>query len=851
RCAVLEDKMLSYDEMGFFGKSGHEGEMVYDHGYGLVSYIASEYGAQKIPEIAHNLKKAYYLDMDPALKKATGKKGGQLYKEWKATLTERYEKQTRPIYQNEREGDLLDEGGYMTIAPSFSPDGRRIAYLSNKGSDYSIQSVYIMDRSGENKKFLAGLAHSAPRFSPDGKKLIFSRKGMVDRYGSTVNDLYEYDLDSKKEKQLTEALRAAEPDYSPDGTNVICVVNGDGSHKLVLMDADGENRRDVFDPGNGTQLYHPHFSPDGESIMFGIFDGSTRDVALISPDGSNFRYLLKSPNDERDARWTARGERVIFASDRTGIYNIYEVDVETGIVEKRSNVVGGAFMPDASPDGDAIVYANYEAAGYSVYLIDDAYDDVETLDVHAYDQRATGEFEECLAVRRATANGAHGVKLALGGSGATRGSTGFGAMPARAGGVAAMDAEADVATGLVTPLESEDYSRRYSPFQFYPRFLIWDGNPRFGLFMAGFELLDKQSFFLGGSYGTTGAWDAVVGLEVRNLYPTLFLDFIAIHEVTTDEAVDTDPRSVTVGHKFLFDLSYTLWNADLGMRFEFWDKASFRHQHDLGFWYTHAEYKINIGVDEFDEGGAPQGFQGAGWTYYVGNQFHAQYVYRNIATRVNADINPRSGRAIRLQYMLARDELFQEEDDFIYGLRPDRTQNDYNQYSLDWREYIGLPWFGHALRLRLYGSWIDRTVNDFFWVYMGGMDGIRGYSYFSIGGQKGALGSLTYRFPLWPRINKQFLWLYFRDIYVGVFGETANAWEVESFQTKDWKYSAGYEARMSLGSFYVFPTALSFIGAYAFQDVFLAGESFGDFGFVIAQPKGWSYYFLATFNFNL
>ena len=158
---------------------------------------------------------------------------------------------------------------------------------------------------------------------------------------------------------------------------------------------------------------------------------------------------------------------------------------------------------------------------------------------------------------------------------------------------------------------------------------------------------------------------------------------------------------------------------------------------------------------------------------------------------------------------------------------------------------------GHAMRLRLYGSWIDRDVNDFFWVYMGGMDGIRGYSYFSIGGRKGALGSLTYRFPLWPDINKQIMWLYFRDIYVGVFGEAANAWESETFQTEYWKYSSGYEVRMSLGSFYVFPTALSFVGAYAFQDALLVGRSFGDLEFFIAQPKGWSYYFQATFTFDL
>ena len=48
----------------------------------------------------------------------------------------------------------------------------------------------------------------------------------------------------------------------------------------------------------------------------------------------------------------------------------------------------------------------------------------------------------------------------------------------------------------------------------------------------------------------------------------------------------------------------------------------------------------------------------------------------------------------------------------------------------------------------LHASIIDKHVDDFFWVYMGGMDRLRGYTYYAIGGRKGAMLSATYRFPI-------------------------------------------------------------------------------------------------------
>ena len=82
RSAVLEDKMLTYDEMSFFGKSSLQSEQVYDHGYGLVRFIAERYGDEAIADITRGLRSFFRLNIDGALEDVTGKTGQQLYDEW-------------------------------------------------------------------------------------------------------------------------------------------------------------------------------------------------------------------------------------------------------------------------------------------------------------------------------------------------------------------------------------------------------------------------------------------------------------------------------------------------------------------------------------------------------------------------------------------------------------------------------------------------------------------------------------------------------------------------------------------------------------------------------------------------
>jgi hypothetical protein len=200
---------------------------------------------------------------------------------------------------------------------------------------------------------------------------------------------------------------------------------------------------------------------------------------------------------------------------------------------------------------------------------------------------------------------------------------------------------------------------------------------------------------------------------------------------------------------------------------------------------------------------------------------------------------------------MAWDELF-EDGEFAYGFRPVYTANDYGQYTVDWREFIGLPWWRHSLRLRAYGSVLDQDVDSFFWVYMGGRDGIRGYNYYSIGGRKGFMGSVTYRFPIVRGIDRQLFSMYFRDVYGSVFYELANAWDGPTRVQGDsggFKDSFGWELRFSLGAYYVFPTAVSIIGAYSFDSTFFIDPGFG-VPRILKQEPTWSYYLTVAFSFE-
>jgi Tol biopolymer transport system component len=837
RAAIVDDEMLSYEEMGHFGHGSLGNEQVYDHGYGLVNYIAKTHGPASIDSITHELGRFYRLSMDGALKKVTGKSGKQLYADWKDALRERYKVQLERVRANPREGRVLFEGGNMTISPSFSPDGKRVVFLSNKGSDYARTSLYIIDRDGKNARELKPGVTSRPVFSPDGTKILYARHRRTSKYNEMQSDLHVYDIETKKETRLTEKLRAAQPSYSPDGRRIACVLNSDGTNRIAVMDADGKNVRVIFEREKGTQFYNPEYSPRGDEILFGIFETGTRHIAVIDTAGENFMYLVKSQNDERDARWLPDGSGIVFSSDRTGIFNVYTMQLGARHYEQLTNVVGGAFAADVASTGGALVYAGYSGEGYHVSIVDGGAAPVAELDDASYFERSLGARDECANLK--AWNEPPAVASADAPVGGNEVSTV--ANVGSAGQDVSLEGSDETPTTPGGLPEPKKYGWKYSDLQFFPRLVIWDGKPRVGAFLAGNEILDKQFFFLGGSYGFDGRFDGFVNFELRNLFPILYMEFVRMREITSDY-IELEPGDYFDALN-LEEIRYDLWAGDIGVRLEFQDPYNLITQNDFSIWYSHSEYRVHIdwkGV----ENGQETTLDPVAWRYFIGNDLLARWRFKSIKLNTDASINPRGGREFMLQYMHAWDQLF-VSGDFLYGFRPDFTDFNFNQYTVDWREYIPMPWFRHTLQLRAYGSFIDRSVDDFFWVYLGGLDGIRGYTYYSVGGRQGAMVSGTYRFPLLRNIGRQLSWLTFRDVYGGVFFEAAKAWE-NHFDFNDLKRSVGGELRVLLGSYYSYPTAINFVAARSLDRSVFYLPSFEQA--TIHEPQ-WRYYLQVGFTF--
>jgi hypothetical protein len=63
------------------------------------------------------------------------------------------------------------------------------------------------------------------------------------------------------------------------------------------------------------------------------------------------------------------GDKLYFSSDRSGIANLYAYDFASGALTQLTNVLGGAFQPDVSPDGKSLVYVGYTSIGFDLYTL--------------------------------------------------------------------------------------------------------------------------------------------------------------------------------------------------------------------------------------------------------------------------------------------------------------------------------------------------------------------------------------------------------------------------------------------------------------------------------------------------
>lgn len=377
-----------------------DGYFAYRGGQSVFYYIANKYGKEKIGELLNRIKGAG--NVNEAIKSTIGLELKELNDRWKKDIKRTFWPDIAfredPEEYSKRLTDPDKKDGFYNTSPAISPQGDKIAFITNRNFYFD---VYLMNASDGKiiKKLVEG--NRSPDFeelniltpgltwSPDGNKIALSAKSK----GYDV--IYIIDVNTNHRETLPVRLEAIQSvTWSNNGEYLAFIGQDTKQSDVYLYNFTTREltnlTNDIFsdsDPSWSFDDSKIYFSSDRGNYLnnsdipsdFKIYeyDYGQKDIYSISLKDKIVNRITNLPySNETSPREDANGDRLIFISDMNGINNIYVKNLKSDSINIRpvTNSLTGLYQLSTSRDGKKLVYSTLFKASFNIFLMNNPFE---------------------------------------------------------------------------------------------------------------------------------------------------------------------------------------------------------------------------------------------------------------------------------------------------------------------------------------------------------------------------------------------------------------------------------------------------------------------------------------------
>jgi TolB protein len=305
-----------------------------DNAYSLQFQLFDVFGKQQLvgyrmPASTGTMRIAAHRAADMIYEKLTGIPGVFGTKVAYVTSQGQGRNRTYTLVVSDADGEnenTIMESRDPIMSPAWSPDSRRLAYVSFEGNQSSIFVQTLRTGNRVKVSSFPGI-NGSPAFSPDGRKLVLTLGGVDGNL-----DIHVLDLSSREVTRLTTNRSIdTEGSWSPDGKEIYFTSDRSGGPQVYKVAVSGGNaERVTFE---GSYNARPRLSPDGSKMALVHLDRGNYRIGVMNMANKQL-LIVSAGNQDESPSFAPNSDALIYAT-RQGRNGVLETVSADGLVRSR------------------------------------------------------------------------------------------------------------------------------------------------------------------------------------------------------------------------------------------------------------------------------------------------------------------------------------------------------------------------------------------------------------------------------------------------------------------------------------------------------------------------------------